>query len=86
MSFTGLFQHNVPIDGGLSSPAVNVGDQEIRIVIGKGIGPQKLARRAVERKYSSAFSYIDHDVSFLAPRNIRIDPFQKFGVGADLRS
>ena len=52
-------------------------------VIGERRRPEELAGLLVEGEDVASFSDIDHDVAFLALGNLRIDPFDEFGIGAD---
>src|SRR6516164_4786577 len=75
-----LLHDEVVIDRDPAGLYVDIGDEEVWIVIWKRIGPEELSGVAVERPDSSAFSDIDGNVVLLAFLDRGTDPLHVFRI------
>ena len=60
--------------------------RKFRRVVRKRLGPEELARVAIERPDAAALADRQRDVALLAARNVRIDPLHELRIGTDRRA
>ena len=81
----GLLENDVPVDRRLAGFHVDIGDHEVRIVVRKRRGPEKLAGGAIQLEDSAGFADRDRDVALLAALDRGIDPFHELRIGIQSR-
>src|SRR5690606_25809034 len=77
----GRVEDQVAVDDGGAGVHVDVAEQEVRVVLRIGRGPEAFTGELVQRPEPARLADIDHDVAFRAAFQLRADPLHLVGIG-----